>query len=158
VIGVGKIEDIFAGRGLTDVCHTTNNADGVAAVRDYLTRRWGGLLFANLVDFDMLYGHRNNPRGYADALEWFDAQLPTLENGLQQHDVLILTADHGNDPTSASTDHSRERVPLLVTGPRVRGGVNLGTRSSFADVAATIAELLDVKWSGAGESCARELL
>jgi phosphopentomutase len=154
VIGVGKIEDIFANRGLTDSCHTTNNADGVAAVRRYLGQAWHGLMFANLVDFDMLYGHRNNPRGYADALEWFDAQLPEIEAALQPHDVLMLTADHGNDPTSANTDHTRERVPWLVTGPRVRQGINLGTRESFADVAATIADLLGVEWAGAGESCA----
>jgi phosphopentomutase len=154
VIGVGKIEDIFAGRGLTEVCHTTNNAAGVEAILRYIGRAWHGLMFANLVDFDMLYGHRNNPRGYADALEEFDRRLQDIEAGLQADDVLMLTADHGNDPTSVSTDHSRERVPLLVTGPRVRRGVDLGTRASFADVAATVAALLDVAWAGAGESCA----
>lgn len=158
VIGVGKIEDIFAGRGLTDSCHTTNNPDGEAAVRRYLTQSWGGLMFANLVDFDMLYGHRNNPRGYADALEEFDGQLPAIEGALQLDDVLMLTADHGNDPTSASTDHTRERAPLLVTGPRVCREVSLGTRATFADVAATIADLLGTEWAGAGESCAARLV
>jgi phosphopentomutase len=110
------------------------------------------------VDFDMLYGHRNNPRGYADALEEFDARLPEIEAALAEIDALMLTADHGNDPTDASTDHSRERVPILVTGARLRRGVNLGTRASFADVAATIADLLGVEWQGAGDSFAPLIL
>ena len=154
VIGVGKIEDIFAFRGLTDSCHTTNNMDGVDAVLRKMTLRGNGLIFANLVDFDMLYGHRNNPRGYAEALEQFDARLPEIETALRGAEALMLTADHGNDPTSSSTDHSREQAPILVTGPRLRRGVNLGTRGSFADVAATVAELLGVTWTGAGESFA----
>ncbi len=158
VIGVGKIEDIFASRGLTDSCHTTNNMAGVDAVLRYLAHPGRGLIFANLVDFDMLYGHRNNPRGYADALEQFDARLPEIEAALQDADILMLTADHGNDPTSVSTDHTRERVPILVTGPQIRRGVDLGTRASFADVAATLAALLGVTWTGAGESFASLVL
>jgi phosphopentomutase len=154
VIGVGKIEDIFAFRGLTDSRHSTNNMDDVNVILEYMATRGNGLIFANLVDFDMLYGHRNNPRGYADALEQFDARLPEIEAALAETDALMLTADHGNDPTTASTDHSRERVPILVAGPRLKRGVNLGTRTSFADVAATIGDLLGVAWQGAGESFA----
>ena len=158
VIGVGKIEDIFAFRGLTGSCHTTNNHDGVDAILRYIAGPGQGLIFANLVDFDMLYGHRNNPRGYADALEQFDARLPEIESALHDEDVLMLTADHGNDPTSMSTDHSRERVPILASGGPLRRGTSLGTRASFSDVAATIAELLGVAWKGAGESFARLML
>ncbi|MGQ9502799.1 MAG: phosphopentomutase [Anaerolineae bacterium] len=154
VIGVGKIEDIFAHRGLTDSIHTTNNMDSVDAILSLMRRPGEGLIFANLVDFDMLYGHRNDPYGYARALEQFDARLPELQERLRDEDVLMLTADHGNDPTTPSTDHSRERVPILVTGPRICRGAALGTRTSFADVAATVADLLGVKWDGAGQSFA----
>jgi phosphopentomutase len=158
VIGVGKIEDIFAHRGLTRSRHTGNNADDINALLEFMASDAGGLIFANLVDFDMLYGHRNNPRGYADALEQFDARLPEIQAALHGDDVLMLTADHGNDPTTPSTDHSRERVPILVSGPPVRRSVNLGTRASFADVAATIADLLGVAWDGAGQSFARVIV
>ena len=155
VTGVGKIEDIFAHRGLTRSQHTGNNMDDLEAILQFIASDADGLIFANLVDFDMLYGHRNNPRGYADALEQFDARLPDIQAALRDVDVLMLTADHGNDPTTLSTDHSRERVPILVSGPPVRAGVNLGTRDSFADIAATIADLLSVAWDGAGQSFAR---
>jgi phosphopentomutase len=158
VMGVGKIEDIFAHRGLTHSSHSLNNMAGVDAILEFMASDRGGLIFANLVDFDMLYGHRNDPRGFADALEEFDRRVPELEAALGAGDVLMLTADHGNDPTTPSTDHSRERVPFLVSGSPVRAGVNLGTRGSFADVAATIAELLGVAWDGAGESFARTIL
>ena len=154
VIAVGKIEDIFAQRGLTQSRHTGNNPADMAAILEFMAVDADGLIFANLVDFDMLYGHRNDPRGYADALEQFDVRLPDIELALRSVDVLMLTADHGNDPTTPSTDHSREYVPILVTGPRVRRGVDLGARASFADVAATIADLLSVAWSGAGQSFA----
>ena len=155
VTGVGKIEDIFAHRGLTRSQHTGNNMDDLEAILQFIASDADGLIFANLVDFDMLYGHRNNPRGYADALEQFDTRLPDIQAALRDVDVLMLTADHGNDPTTLSTDHSRERVPILVSGPPVRAGVNLGTRDSFADIAATIADLLSVAWDGAGQSFAR---
>ncbi len=158
VMGVGKIEDIFAHRGLTQSNHTTNNMASVEAILEFMASNADGLIFANLVDFDMLYGHRNNPRGYADALEEFDARLPDIEVALRGVDVLMLTADHGNDPTTSSTDHSRERVPILVAGPPVRRNVNLGTRNSFADVAATIADLLGVAWDGDGESFAHVII
>ena len=158
VMGVGKIEDIFAHQGLTQSNHTLNNMAGVDGVLEFMAAGSGGLIFANLVDFDMLYGHRNNPRGYADALEAFDVRLPEIQAALLDTDVLMLTADHGNDPTTPSTDHSRERVPILVAGPQVRRGVNLGTRDSFADVTATVAELLRVTWDGAGESFASAVI
>jgi len=158
VMGVGKIEDIFAHRGLTQSNHTLNNMAGVDAVLGFMATGANGLVFANLVDFDMLYGHRNNPRGYADALEEFDVRLPEIQAALCDGDVLMLTADHGNDPTTPSTDHSRERVPILVTGPQVRRATDLGTRDSFADVAASIADLLGVAWEGAGMSFARAIV
>jgi phosphopentomutase len=156
VAGVGKIEDIFAHRGLTDVNHTGNNEAGVTATVDFIRTRKPGLIFANLVDFDALYGHRNNPQGYAQALEAFDRRLPELLSALGPDDALMITADHGNDPTSGSTDHSRERVPLLAAGNPVRP-VDIGTRRTFADVAATIAELLGVPVPGRGESFAETI-
>ncbi len=157
-MGVGKIEDIFAHRGLTQSNHTGNNMAGVDAIIDFLQQDNRGLIFSNLVDFDALYGHRNNPRGYADALEAFDRRLPEIEAAMRPADVTIITADHGNDPTTPSTDHSRERVPILVFGQYIKPNVNLGTRSTFADLSATIAELLDIEWPGAGESFAGMLI
>jgi phosphopentomutase len=158
VIGVGKIEDIFAHCGLTKSNHTGNNMAGVDAVIEFLNTNTEGLIFANLVDFDALYGHRNNPRGYADALESFDRRLPEIMASLRDSDILIITADHGNDPTTVSTDHSRERVPIMIFGKYIKKGVNLGIRESFADVAATIAELLDVEWGVVSNSFAQALL
>ncbi|MFN8487863.1 MAG: phosphopentomutase [Caldilineaceae bacterium] len=158
VIGVGKIEDIFAHRGLTESNHTGNNMAGVDAILEFLTQDSHGLIFANLVDFDSLYGHRNDPQGYAAALEAFDRRLPEILQHLRPSDVLIITADHGNDPTTPSTDHSRERVPFLMCGAAIKQNYNLGTRNSFADVAATIAELLGVQWHGAGNSFAEAVL
>jgi phosphopentomutase len=154
VMGVGKIEDIFANRGLTESKHTGNNMAGVDAILEFLQRDAHGLIFANLVDFDSLYGHRNDPQGYAAALEAFDRRLPEIMGRLGERDLLIITADHGNDPTTPNTDHSRERVPLLVYGQTVKAHCNLGTRSSFADVTATITELLGVAWAGPGASFA----
>ena len=158
VMGVGKIEDIFAYRGLTQSNHTGNNMAGVDATIEFLEAGGEGLIFTNLVDFDSLYGHRNDPPGYAAALEAFDRRLPEILSSLREGDVLIVTADHGNDPTYPGTDHSRERVPVLVQGPQVRPGASLGTRGSFADVAATIGELLDIEWAGPGSSFAGELV
>ena len=153
VYGVGKIEDIFVGQGLTGAVHIQDNMDGVdktiTAMRE---RRERGLIFTNLVDFDAKYGHRNNPQGYADALAKFDRRLPEIIDALAPDDVLVLTADHGNDPTTPSTDHSREYVPLLVTGDPVRPGVNLGTRETFADLGATIADMLGAKLPRCGTS------
>ncbi|MBM7854698.1 phosphopentomutase [Desulfohalotomaculum tongense] len=147
VMAVGKIVDIFAGRGITDYVRTKSNMDGVHKTIEYMRGDNRGLIFTNLVEYDQMYGHRNDPQGYAKALEEFDAQLPEIINALNDDDILIITADHGCDPTTESTDHSREYVPLLVYGPRVRGGVNLGVRSTFSDVAATIAEIFNVPFT-----------
>ena len=141
VTGIGKIEDIFAGRGLTASFHIKNNADGLdrlSLVMDQ-TRETGGLIFANLVDFDMLYGHRNDVTGYAQALREVDRRLPDILDRLLPADLLVITADHGCDPTTASTDHSREYVPLLVFKPGIQGNIDLGTRATFADVGQSIA-------------------
>jgi len=146
VIAVGKIEDIFNRVGITRVDHTKNNREGIAATLGWLDRSFDGLLFVNLVDFDMLYGHRNDPEGYARALEYFDDFLPALTGRLKEDDILVITADHGCDPTTKGTDHTREYTPLLVTGPRVRKGVNLGVRDTFADIAATVADYFQIKF------------
>ena len=152
VIGIGKIEDIFAGRGLSEALHTTGNLDGMEKTLAALKGVGEGLLFVNLVDFDTLYGHRNDPAGYARALEEFDQWLPELWEAMEAADLLIITADHGCDPTTSSTDHSREYVPLLVWGKGIPAGIHLGDRKTFADVAATIAALFDIPGTGAGES------
>jgi len=144
VRGVGKIADIFAGRGVTSSLPTTSNDEGIEATIAELGAISRGLVFTNLVDFDQSFGHRNDPGGYARALESFDARLPEITAALGEDDVLIVTADHGNDPTTPSTDHSREQVPVLVTGPRVSRGSDLGVRSTFADCGATVAALLGV--------------
>lgn len=157
VMAVGKIEDIFVNRGITRSNHTGNNMAGVDATIEFLKGGERGLIFTNLVDFDALYGHRLDPKGYAEALEAFDRRLPEILAALRPDDVLIITADHGNDPTSGSTDHSRERAPILIAGDSVRANHDLGVRSSFADVAVTIADLLGVGWSGPGASFAREI-
>ena len=138
MIGIGKISDIFAGSGITRSIPTTSNEEGMKAIADLWTRSLGGLLFANLVDFDMLFGHRRNVPGYAGALVEFDAWLPRFLRTVEPDDLVIITADHGNDPTHAGTDHTREEVPLIVL--HQGRSKDLGTRSSFADVAATLAE------------------
>lgn len=138
VYAVGKISDIFLGRGITHSVKTKNNDDGMAKTREAMREQNNGLIFVNLVDFDQLYGHRNDVEGYARALEAVDRWLPNLD--LRERDMLILTADHGCDPTTPSTDHSREYTPLLVYGPHVRADVALGTRGSLADIGATVAE------------------
>ncbi len=158
VVGVGKIHDIFAGRGVTEDHHTEGNRDGMRQATKLAGSLDRGLLFLNLVDFDMLYGHRRDAVGYRRALEEFDGDLRVFEQQLQRDDLLILCADHGNDPThEAGTDHTREYVPVLATGPNVAGGVDLGTRSSFADIGATVAEALGVEGTGAGESFLSQL-
>jgi phosphopentomutase len=158
VMGVGKIEDIFAHRGLTMSNHTGNNMAGVDAILEFLKLKEGGLIFANLVDFDALYGHRNDVQGYAQALMDFDQRLPELLAALRKDDVLVITADHGNDPTMPGTDHTRERVPILIHGAAIMTNHDLGTRDSFADLAATIADLLGVAWHGAGRSFAGQIV
>jgi phosphopentomutase len=149
-VGVGKVDDLFAGRGIT-ARHTASNTEGVAAIRAWLSGGAGGLLFANLVDFDTQFGHRNDVPGFAGALREFDEALPTLHALLREDDLLFITADHGNDPTTPTTDHARERVPLLVAGPRVRPGP-VGERETFADLGATVAEWLGVAYRGRGSS------
>ncbi len=151
VHAIGKIEDIFAGRGITSKNHTTNNEDGINATIEALSKCSGGLIFTNLVDFDMLYGHRNDVLGYASALEYFDSRLSQITELMSKDDLLIITADHGCDPTTKSTDHSREYVPLLVFGDMVQS-VNLGIRDSFSDIGATICDYLGIKGEISGES------
>lgn len=158
VRGVGKISDIFGGRGVTSSHPTGSNEEGVAAILEELDSLERGLVWANLVDFDQSYGHRNDAEGYAKALESFDNRLPDILGALGPQDVLIVTADHGNDPTTPSTDHSRERVPVLCAGPVIAAGVALGTRASFADCGATVADLLGVGTSGPGTSWAQDML
>ncbi len=152
VYAVGKIKDIFNGQGITDSVYTQHNMDGVdktiAAMRE---RRQRGLIFTNLVDFDAKFGHRNNPAGYAQALVEFDQRLPEIRAAMTDEDVLVITADHGNDPTTPSTDHAREYVPILLSGASVRP-VNIGVRATFADLAATIAETLEVQLPPQGAS------
>ncbi len=138
--------------------HTTSDANGMDEVERALDATPAGLIFANLVDFDTVYGHRNDPEGYAANLERFDARLTALLPRIGAGDLLIITADHGNDPTTPSTDHSREHVPLLVFGPSVRAGVDLGTRQTFADLGQTLAELFGVGPLKNGTSFLREIL
>jgi len=157
VAAVGKIEDIFAGRGISAAEHSEDNMQGVEVTLRRMAREAAGLIFTNLVDFDMRWGHRNDPAAYAQGLEAFDTRLPELRAAMRSGDLLILTADHGCDPTTPSTDHSREYVPLLVCGAMVRPGADLGTRSTFADVAATLAEIFGLgKWP-VGESFLGEI-
>lgn len=156
VIAVGKIHDIFAGRGDTEHIFTSGNTDGIARAIALAKRPFHGLCFVNLVDFDMLYGHRNDPDGYARALTEFDRALPKLLAGLGEGDVLMITADHGCDPATPSTDHSREYTPWLIAGPAVRPGVNLGTLPTFADISATVLDAFGLPVL-AGTSRAREL-
>lgn len=143
-IGVGKIDDLFSGRGLMTKIHTKSNAEGIEKIIGEARNLHAGLLMANLVDFDMLYGHRNDPRGFADALEYFDVRLGRILETLDDNDFLMITADHGNDPTTPSTDHSREYVPVLCYSKTGKAGVDLGTRKSFADVGKTAAEYFGI--------------
>lgn len=154
--GVGKVDDLFARRGL-EGGHTSGNAEGIARIREWLAHGPNGLLFANLVDFDQAYGHRNDVPGFHQALRDFDAALPDLIAALREDDLLFITADHGNDPTTPSTDHSRENVPLLALGRRVRPQA-LGARSTFSDLGATVAEWLGVSFRGRGTSFCTSLV
>ena len=142
VIAVGKIEDIFAHRSISKAYHTTNNNDGIEKTIALLSEVTGGLLFTNLVDYDMVYGHRNDIAGYSDALVYFDKQLPRILEAMRDDDILFITADHGCDPTFPGTDHTREYVPLLVYGRHVQENVNLGIRETFADLAQTVSDYL----------------
>jgi phosphopentomutase len=154
--GVGKVDDLFAGRAIRSR-HTANNREGIAAIGEWLAGAESGLLFANLVDFDQQFGHRNDIPGFYEALREFDAALPSLVSALREDDLLFITADHGNDPTTPSTDHARECVPVLVLGPRV-AGVTIGRRQTFSDLGATVAEWLGVSFAGPGVSFLRTFL
>jgi phosphopentomutase len=158
VTAVGKIKDLFAGRGIATAFPTASDDEGMARVLALMSTQEHGLIFANLVDFDTLYGHRNDVTGYAANLERFDRQLAGLLPQLAEHDLLVVTADHGNDPSTPSTDHSREHVPILVTGPRVRRNVDLGTRETFADLAQTLADSFQVGPMPQGRSFLQALL
>lgn len=158
VMAVGKIKDIYAGHGVTDHLASKGNRDGVEKTLAFIREKKPGLIMTNLVDFDMLYGHRNDVENYAQALEEFDGRLPEILASLEEEDILFITADHGCDPTTESTDHSREYVPLLVYGKKVVPGRNLGIRSSFADLGATIAEYLGTEELVNGRSFLGELI
>ena len=158
VIAIGKIEDLFTGRGITKVIHTSGNADGIENTINCIKDNTEGLIFTNLVDTDMLYGHRNNIKGYAEALEYFDSKLPELMDNLKDTDMLIITGDHGNDPSTPSTDHSREYVPMLIYGKQIKENINLGTRKTFADISATILEILNLPKLENGESFKEQIL
>jgi phosphopentomutase len=158
VVGIGKIEDLFAGRGLTRAIHTKSDEDGMATIARELGHTADGLIFANLVDFDTAYGHRNDVQGYAANLERFDSQLAHLLSTLQREDLLVVTADHGNDPTTPSTDHSREYVPVLLYGEAVEPAADLGTRTTFADLGQTLADLLGAPWLTHGQSFLEDVL
>lgn len=157
-LAVGKIFDIFAGKGVTDTVRTHDNVEGIEKLIERTGRDFEGLCFVNLVDFDMIYGHRNDVDGYAKALTYFDEQLPKVLEGLREEDILIITADHGCDPSTPSTDHSREYIPLVIYGEKVKKGVNLGARQSFSDIAATILEYFNVEQKVAGTSFLKDVL
>ena len=154
--GIGKIDDLFAKRGITST-HTPSNAVGISAVIEWLRSTASGFLFVNLVDFDQLFGHRNDAAGFYGALREFDRALPSILSTLREDDLLFITADHGNDPTTPSTDHARECVPLLAAGPRVRP-IDLGRRSTFADLGATVADWFGLSFRGRGRSFLSELV
>jgi phosphopentomutase len=154
--GVGKIDDLFAARSIT-ARHTASNADGIRLIKDWFSSAASGFLFANLVDFDQLFGHRNDVAGFYGALREFDAALPSITSRLKEDDLLFITADHGNDPTTPSTDHARERVPLLVAGMRVVPR-DLGERDTFSDLGATVAEWFGLSFRSRGRSFLSELV
>ena len=158
VITIGKIEDLFSLRGITEHYHTEGNADGIEKTINEIKKDSKGLIFTNLVDFDMLYGHRNNIEGYARALEYFDSKLPEIMNNLKDTDMLIITADHGNDPSTPSTDHSREYIPILIYGKSLKQNVNIGVRKTYADIGETILDLLGLEKLETGTSFKEEIV
>ncbi|TKJ39833.1 phosphopentomutase [candidate division LCP-89 bacterium B3_LCP] len=152
VLGIGKIDDLFGGRGLSEVVHTKSNMQGLEETTKAIQSERTGLIFTNLVDFDMLWGHRNDPDGYYSGLREVDQFLPTLLEALKPEDMLIFTADHGCDPTTISTDHSREYVPIIIYGKSLKPDVDIGVRKSFADLGASIADYFGIRGTGAGVS------
>jgi phosphopentomutase len=157
-MAVGKIEDIFSGQGITEAVHTKDNMDGVNKTLDYMKENKKGLIFTNLVDFDMKWGHRNDYKAYGKGLEDFDARLPKIINAMKDSDILFITADHGCDPTTPGTDHTREYVPFLAYGKNLKENVNLGTRTSFADIGQTVAEIFATEKVENGESFFKEIV
>ncbi|MFF2794282.1 phosphopentomutase [Lysinibacillus xylanilyticus] len=157
VIAIGKISDIFNGEGVTDAVRTKNNTDGMDKFAEVVRRDFHGISFLNLVDFDANFGHRRDPLGYGNALQEFDARLPEITEAMTEDDLLIITADHGNDPTFPGTDHTREYVPLIVYSPRFNGGSELALRETFADIAATVAENFKVEAPEFGKSFLNDL-
>ncbi|MHB2155386.1 phosphopentomutase [Calditrichota bacterium GD2] len=157
-VGIGKINDLYAHTGIRKTVKTKNNQEVMQAILKELNETNSGLIMANLVDFDMLWGHRNDPEGFYKGLKQFDSWLPELEKSMAREDMVIITADHGNDPTTPSTDHSREYVPLLVFGKELKQDVNLGVRETFADVQATLSEYFDVPGTGNGKSFMSQIL
>jgi phosphopentomutase len=157
VVAIGKIEDLFAARGITDAFHTANDDEGMDRLEEQIGQVDRGFIFTNLVDFDTQYGHRNDVEGYARNLERFDARLAGVLPRLRDEDLLVVTADHGNDPTTASTDHAREYVPLMIAGCHVRAGVDLGTRTTFADLGQTLAEVFGIGRLANGTSFLKEI-
>ena len=158
VLSVGKIIDIFAEKGITEFVRTANNEEGIERTLENLDKDFNGLSFTNLVDFDMQYGHRNDAPGYAKALSYFDSRLPEMLDKLRDDDILMITADHGCDPVTPSTDHSREYIPLVIYGKKLKRGVNLDTRSSFADIGATILDYFGLPINIDGESFLSEII
>ena len=158
VIAIGKIEDLFSGRGITKAIHTNGNADGIEKTIEEIKNDTEGLIFTNLVDFDMLYGHRNNIEGYAKALEYFDSKLPIIIENMKDTDILIITADHGNDPSTPSTDHSREYIPVVIYGKQIKENVNIGTRETYADISATVLDILQMPLLNTGKSFKNEII
>ena len=158
VIGIGKIEDIFNGQGITEAIHTKDNMHGVDETINYINKDNNGLIFTNLVDFDSKFGHRRNVEGYKEALEEFDARIPEIIDAMNDEDILIINADHGNDPTYMGTDHTREYIPVLVYGKNIKENTNLGIRKSFADIGATVADILNVQMPKNGQSFKNEMM
>lgn len=158
VMAVGKIEDIFDGIGITEAVHTKSNMDGVDRTLDYMKLNKKGLIFTNLVDFDMAYGHRNDVEGYGNALKEFDNRIPEIMGQMKDSDVLIITADHGCDPTTSSTDHSREYIPVLIYGKQIKKGIDIGTRMGFCDIGATVLDLLGLPIQIQGKSLKADIL
>lgn len=155
---IGKISDIFNGCGVSKSVHTEDNMDGVDKTVEALKQDFEGFIFTNLVDFDSKFGHRRDPEGYGRAIEEFDARLPEIMAAMKDDDILMICADHGNDPTHTGWDHTREHIPFVVYGKGIKEGVNLGVRESFADIGATIAEILGVSGTSIGESFAKDIL
>lgn len=158
VIAVGKINDIFVGKGITHKIKTRNNSDGLTKLKKIVEQDFEGLCFVNLVDFDMVYGHRNDVSGYAGALSEFDSKIKGIMDLMRREDIMIITADHGCDPTTPSTDHSREYTPMVIYGSKIKHGINLGTRESFSDIAATILEYFGINKLVEGKSFLKEVI